>query len=122
MKKNAGFKATAVLLSFLLVLQISPITAWADELNSSASETVSSQLPSGEAEGGSASDFQEPAAFRASDGVDLQRQVFNSQHVEHRFRQADHLGVRRRRSRNTEIVWAIVSKFSCPNRSSAASG
>ena len=47
MKKNVGFKATAVLLSFLLVLQIAPITAWADELNSSASETVSSQLPSG---------------------------------------------------------------------------
>ena len=44
MKKNAGFKATAVLLSFLLVLQISPITAWADELNSSASETVSSPV------------------------------------------------------------------------------
>lgn len=63
MRKNAGFKATAVLLSFLLVLQISPITAWADELNSSASETVSSQFPSGEAEGGSASDFQEPGRF-----------------------------------------------------------
>ena len=74
MKKNAGFKATAVLLSFLLVLQISPITAWADELNSSASETVSSQLPSGEAEGGSASDFQEPGVSSEIPGTASSRE------------------------------------------------
>ena len=74
MRKNAGFKATAVLLSFLLVLQISPITAWADELNSSASETVSSQLPSGEAEGGSASDFQEPGVSSEIPGTASSRE------------------------------------------------
>lgn len=74
MKKNAGFKATAVLLSFLLVLQISPITAWADELNSSASETVSSQFPSGEAEGGSASDFQEPGVSSEIPGTASSRE------------------------------------------------
>ncbi|MFR7957907.1 MAG: RICIN domain-containing protein, partial [[Clostridium] leptum] len=74
MKKNAGFKATAVLLPFLLVLQISPITAWADELNSSASETVSSQLPSGEAEGGSASDFQEPGVSSEIPGTASSRE------------------------------------------------
>ena len=74
MKKNAGFKATAVLLSFLLVLQISPITAWADELNSSASETVSSQLSSGEAEGGSASDFQEPGVSSEIPGTASSRE------------------------------------------------
>ncbi len=74
MRKNAGFKATAVLLSFLLVLQISPITAWADELNSSASETVSSQFPSGEAEGGSASDFQEPGVSSEIPGTASSRE------------------------------------------------
>ena len=74
MKKNVGFKATAVLLSFLLVLQIAPITAWADELNSSASETVSSQLPSGEAEGGSASDFQEPGVSSEIPGTASSRE------------------------------------------------
>lgn len=79
MKKNAGFKATAVLLSFLLVLQISPITAWADELNSSASETVSSQLPSGEAEGGSASDFQEPGVSSEIPGTASSRENFSTE-------------------------------------------
>jgi len=74
MRKNAGFKATAVLLSFLLVLQISPITAWADELNSSASETVSSQRSSGEAEGGSASDFQEPGVSSEIPGTASSRE------------------------------------------------
>ena len=74
MKKNVGFKATAVLLSILLVLQIAPITAWADELNSSASETVSSQLPSGEAEGGSASDFQEPGVSSEIPGTASSRE------------------------------------------------
>ena len=59
MKKNAGFKATAVLLSFLLVLQISPITAWADELNSSASETVSSPVSQ---ESGVSSEMPETAS------------------------------------------------------------
>ena len=59
MRKNAGFKATAVLLSFLLVLQISPITAWADELNSSASETVSSPVSQ---ESGVSSEMPETAS------------------------------------------------------------
>ena len=59
MKKNVGFKATAVLLSFLLVLQISPITAWADELNSSASETVSSPVSQ---ESGVSSEMPETAS------------------------------------------------------------
>ena len=81
MKKNAGFKATAVLLPFLLVLQISPITAWADELNSSASETVSSQLPSGEAEGGSASDFQEPGVSSEIPGTASSRESLNFQNL-----------------------------------------
>ena len=43
--KKAAFKATALLLSFLLVLQISPITAWAEELNSFP-EAASSQVTS----------------------------------------------------------------------------
>ena len=77
MKKNAGFKATAVLLSFLLVLQISPITAWADELNSSVSETVSSQRSSGEAEGDSASDFQEPGVSSEIPGTASSRENFS---------------------------------------------
>lgn len=73
-EEKRGIQSHGGFTVFLLVLQIAPITAWADELNSSASETVSSQLPSGEAEGGSASDFQEPGVSSEIPGTASSRE------------------------------------------------
>lgn len=62
MKKNAIFKATALLLSFLLVLQISPITAWADELTAS-SESAPGQTGSSDTGANSDLSSQESSIF-----------------------------------------------------------
>ena len=63
--KKAAFKATALLLSFLLVLQISPITAWAEELNSFP-ETASSQVTSSGTGSSSSPGSQDPSVSSES--------------------------------------------------------